>query len=163
MVHSPLSGPRVNIAGWCQDANTDQSQGDGSWWPSNLPKLWWLLCWYHHSKFYHCHSVFLSRSTQSMLAHLRLSVCVCMRLFQLSVTDKLSDGIVLCVMYCGLTSVMPFAWKLEEAEEQVWWYKEYKVSHQSNRQDKCWHFWKPLICRNFIFLFSFFFKCFFIF
>lgn len=76
MVHSPLSGPGVNITGWCQDANTDQSQRDGSWWPPNLPKPWWPLCWYHHSKFYHCHSLFLSRSTQSMLARLSLSICV---------------------------------------------------------------------------------------
>lgn len=40
-VHRPLSGPGVNIAGWCQDANTDQSRGDGSWWalmgPDGLP------------------------------------------------------------------------------------------------------------------------------
>ena len=115
MVHSPLSGPGVNIAGWCQDANTDQSQGDGSWWPSNLPKLWWLLCWYHHSKFYHCHSLFLSRSTQSMCWHILVWAFVCMCLFQLSVTDKLSDGIVLCVMYCSLTSMMPFPWKIRGA------------------------------------------------
>lgn len=81
MVHSPFSGPGVNIAGWCQDANTDQSQGDGSWWPSNLPKLWWLLCWYHHSKFYHCHSLFLSRSTQSVCWHILVCEFVCMGLF----------------------------------------------------------------------------------
>lgn len=49
-----------------------------------------------------------------------LSMCwhilVCMCLFQLSVTDKLSDGIVLCVVYCSLTSTMAFPWKLEELE-----------------------------------------------
>lgn len=106
MVHSPLSGPGVNIAGRCQDANTDQSQGDGSWWPSNLPKPWWLICWYHRSKFYHCHSLFLSRSTQTMCWHISARAFVCMCFFQLSMTDKLSDGFVLCVMYCSLTSMM---------------------------------------------------------
>lgn len=37
-------------------------------------------------------------------------------LFQLSVTDKLSDGIVLSVMYCGLTLLMPSARRPEESE-----------------------------------------------
>lgn len=34
-----------------------------------------------------------------------------MYLFQLSVTDNLSDGIVLSVMYCSLTPLMPSARK----------------------------------------------------
>lgn len=104
MVHSPLSGPGVNIRGRCQGMNTDQSQGDGSWWPSNLPKLWWLLCWYHHSKFYHCHSLFLSRSTQTMCWHILLHLSLC--LFQLAVTEKLSDVMRLCLRYCRLTNTM---------------------------------------------------------
>lgn len=40
-----------------------------------------------------------------------------MYLFQLSVTDKLSDGIVLSVMYCSLTPLMPSARNLEESEK----------------------------------------------
>lgn len=39
-----------------------------------------------------------------------------MYLFQLSVTDKLSDGIVRSVMYCSLTPLMPSAGRPEESD-----------------------------------------------
>lgn len=115
MVHSPLSGPGVNIAGWCQDANTDQSQGDGSWW---LP-----ICQSRDGRF--ADTITVNSITVALCFypealrvcwHVLVSAFVCMHLFQLSVADNLSDGIVLCVMYCSLTSLMPFAWKLEELE-----------------------------------------------
>lgn len=119
-VHRPLSGPGVNIAGWCQDANTDQSRGDGpwwalmgpdgSWWPSNLPKLWWLLCRYNRSKFYHCHSLFLSRSTQSVGTCVQCAFSSCPWLTRY-------DGIVFCVLYCSLNSYEAVALKKAEESE----------------------------------------------
>lgn len=39
-----------------------------------------------------------------------------MYLFQLSVTDKLSDAIVLSVVYCSLTPLMPSAGRPEESQ-----------------------------------------------
>lgn len=57
-----------------------------------------------------------------------------MYLLQLSVTDKLSDGIVLSVMYCSLTPLMPSATKLEESGKGSRWRKRIRSHSSSWRQ-----------------------------
>lgn len=57
-----------------------------------------------------------------------------MYLFQLPVTDKLSDGIVLSVMYCSLTPLMPSATNLEESGKGSRWRKRIRSHSSACRQ-----------------------------
>lgn len=57
-----------------------------------------------------------------------------MYLFQLPVTDKLSDGIVLSVMYCSLTPLMHSATNLEESGKGSRWRKRIRSHSSACRQ-----------------------------
>lgn len=154
---APFQDPGVNIASWCQDVNTDQRRGDGSWWPSNLPEPWWLLCWYHRSKFYHCHSLFLSRSTQSMLVRPGRSVFLVFNFF-FSCIPTVHDWQVIwwhwapcCALWLNLAEA--FLWKPEELKSQV------RRLRWSQRQCSCRtsavQLCKLKLCQHFFFLMFF--------